>query len=167
MPVTPTGSISLPLDNLKTLISEMTTWQTWVGVAAGTEVEQIAEAAESIYLISLETPTVSNRPFIVLMPSENWNRQKISHYTYNLGGTIRMLVEANANEELTTDSDIVLDFCNETGALIDQMLSNIGESGYLNIENIQVIVGPERSAREQGEKDDYLQFVFDITYAGI
>ena len=37
MPVTPTGPVSLPLENLRVLLANCASWQSWVGAANATD----------------------------------------------------------------------------------------------------------------------------------
>lgn len=116
MAVAPTGNLSSILDDVRTLLSESASFQTWVGAANATE------ALASIHIISIDDPGGTNvRPFAVVhTPDQDWNR--ISTGTSIPNNSVRLTFEedvASANQ--AAEADALYAFTNVMGAIVAEL----------------------------------------------
>lgn len=164
MALAPSGPLSLPLKNLQTLVSNSSTFQTWVGAA------DAATAAARIYLVG-EDKSATTRPFAVvhhLDPAE-FNREA------QAGGAVQCFVESGAVGLIFEDdvgaayaadhADAEMEFTNIVGAVISEMEDLAGSGAYLNVTRFGVITGPARSALDEAESEgDYYGIQFRVEY---
>lgn len=145
MPVTPTGIYSLPLEHLKNMLADSATFQSWVSAANATE------AKDNIHLVGIDDEN-ANSPYATIDHGDSWNIEKIAggmgnHYIDS--GTLRLYMESDIPASLkSTIGDAKIDFTNNIGAIVDEMLKLAGSDTYLNIQRIDVIEQPARTTED-------------------
>ena len=162
MAVTPSGPLSLPLDNLRTLLANCPSFQTWVGAA---------DAAEALAAISLVAVETVERPLAIVMqaPGRGWaSRQNAGGAAnwFSQSGTLLILFEDDVEAE-AIEPDAELTFTNLVGAIISEMQDLAGSGGHLNVTSIAIKDGPSRSDFSEKESTgDYYQVVLEVGWAG-
>ena len=159
MAVTASGPLSLPLENVRTLLKNVSAFQAWVGAA------DAAAAASSIHLVAAE-PTIP-RPFALVFfcAEDTWGRERIfegSHGYYEPAGSVRLLFAddvAVANQDSFADSG--LQFLNDVGGIISGMEDLAGSGGYINLTAIRKVDGPKRAGKEESEDYYFIEFALD------
>ena len=166
MPLTASGGLSLPLENLRTLLSNCTTFQTWTGTATP------AAAAARIYLWGYDgTPTYPTA-IVFWGDANSYDSEAIASGGPNQFGVradCDLIFLANIDTTYTTYASsfeqCMMAFCNDVGGIIDSMKDLAGSGAYLNIESIRKIAGPSRS--DKSDTQNLIEIVFRCTWAGI
>lgn len=146
--IVPSGSLSLCLENLRTLIAATTKWQTW------TRSDNATLAKARVHLCDFDLPedgseTIDKealqllRPFVRVdfynenMQQRAWHATKNSETSFQDGGVLVMDVVDDVGDDLTEKmGQAKLQFLNDVGGLIDEMLAKTPDGGYLTIHNI-------------------------------
>jgi len=162
MAVTPSGPLSLPLDNLRTLLANCQSFQEWVGAD---------DAAEALAFISLVAKDTNERPLALAMqaPGRGWSAQQNAGGAANWfssKGTLLLLLEDDVATEMA-EPDAELTFTNLVGDIISDIMELAGAGVYLNVTSIAIKDGPSRSFFDEKESNgDYYQVVLEIGWAG-
>ncbi len=155
--ITPEGSLSLPMEHLRTLVAASATFQAWTNTASA------ADAKDHIYLTIAEvdaTERLANmRPFALIALAEEADFESVgggANDTFIDRGSLTLIFEANV-EPADNAGDVGLLFANQVGKTIDEMLALAGSSGYLCVQRIEKFLGPARAKHdiEDGEGDFY------------
>ena len=164
MAVVGTGAFCLPLENLRTLLANCSAFQTWTGTANATA----AKARISLFAENIDTlPTAT----ITWGAQNNYASDKAfggEGGTYIRGGNadiffIGDLESTYAAYEDTLD-DLMLDFCNGIGAIMDDLDELAGTDAYLDVTGWQKVGGPMRSGKEETEK--IVELVVRVSWTG-
>jgi hypothetical protein len=151
MPVTASGIVSLPLENLRILVANCDAFQTWTESAdvatAKTRLHLIAPLAEDGRKFTAEE-LASLRPFAVIdewrapggrQGGGSWvmDRHALGGYTPS-GKLILTFEDAVADEDKDNHDEARLQFMNQLGAVLNEMLDlGGGDTDYLSIHRIE------------------------------
>lgn len=181
MPVTPTGPISLPLENLKALLANCAAFRSWVGAA------DVAAARERIHLCGLPAPAAvggaygldeleSLRPFAVIDEfafednrpgGDAWVSQRVALGAFVESGRLLVRFEDDVPAEDARDiAAAKLALMNRIGALVTEMRDlGGGDSEYLSIHRITRHHPFERADESQaGTQGDYWQVSYRVDW---
>lgn len=151
MPVTPTGHLSLPLDYLRKTVAASASFQSWTGTADATA------ALARVHLVN--AAPAATRPLAAIDWARNHSSTREAdgtHAWFTRQGTLSLLLRDTIATS-TSDEDAALDFLNKVGALWADMEALAGTSGYLDIQSIRIVQGPERP-----EEDEVKALAFDF-----
>lgn len=165
MAITPSGIFSIPVSIMATMLSECTSFQTFV------DEDTAEEAIDCVYPFVCLTPDELpfTRPFALVYMNDDY-----SSTPYNFtNGTLTLVLEKDVAEEyLPLDSsegssakfrDAIYSFTNETGAIITELLDKSLCGGYLMITAIQS-KSPAIDFQLAQQGVPYFQQSFTITY---
>ncbi len=153
--LTPTGLLTLPLANLRTLLAASAAWQSWTGAGSP------AAAAERIYLIGLfplaRSFTLAElqamRPFAVVdlwtppggYGGEPWKSDRVAESAYQDAGKLTLdLVDEVAPEDANDIATAKLRFLNDCGSVLSDMQNLSGTDAYLTVHRFELFQGPVR-----------------------
>lgn len=160
MPVTPTGSLSLPLGALRTMLSNCAAFRTWVGAANPTE------ALESIFLVGLPGPengeayTPSEleelRPCAVIDFFDPGGRglraftlNSLAQSDFEESGMLALDLMDDINPgDAASFEDAKIRFMNNAGAVLAELMDLSGTGGNLHLHMIELGLGPRRTSIE-------------------
>jgi len=163
--VSASAAISLPLENLRTLVAASANFQAWVGAG------DASEAKEHVYRVAADSPFSSKRPFALV---RNADPGEVEHAS-EAGGAAQYFVESGALElyfedavaEANQDShaDAELAFLNTVGAIMGDMEALAGSGTYLTMTGWQILAGPTRSHPDETESGgDFYQVLLKVTW---
>jgi hypothetical protein len=163
--VTPAAGFSLPLDNLRDLLADCASFQTWVSALD-------AESAKAdIYLVALSEPVGPKRPFALIAHREPAVLESRAiaggvGQQFNDNGQVELLFEATVDPADAADHAAAeLRFTNAVGAIVDEMKSLAGTNGYVQVRAIGVLRGPARAhPNERDSEGDYYQVQFAVSW---
>jgi len=147
--VSATGIVSLPLENLRTLVANSDDFQTWVSAASA------AAAKAHIYAVVTDPPLASKRPFACVRhcaPSEF----SIDAATGADSGAIELWFEATiaaGNRDDAADAEFA--FTNVVGAIISDIITLSHQGGYMLIREIECIDGPAPNSKDETESEGH------------
>lgn len=157
MPVTPTGILSLPLANLRTALSNVASFQAWVGAA------NAAEALGSIGLVERDDLA---RPFVVIDDGDEWSAAMIDAGASFMdeGDVVLFFEDDVAAEHQGSESDAQLAFTNAVGEILEDLIAYCGNNrDVFSIASVKKLFGPARSDdKERQAGEDYQQIGFVI-----
>lgn len=151
MAVNPSDILSTPADSLAELISESSTFQSWVSA------DDATEALDSIYIAARSASGEGeySRPF-ALIYFEGFSHG-LNRYA---NGTLYLLLESDVSE--ATHQDATYEFTNQAGAIIGDVMAGSYASGKLFIRSINSAVAPQRA--DFNESEDYFQQYYAVEY---
>lgn len=154
--VTPSGLFSLPLTRLQTLIAASDAFQTWTGTANATE------AAARVHLI--EAPLVGdnavNFPCVTIWPGDAHELRRVAggarNHFIDAGSVIAWFEAAITADYQNDPRNAHLEFMNNVGAVLEDLIALAGSDTYLNVTEIGLDYGPsetdERLRESKGHK---------------
>ena len=170
MTVAPAGPLSLPLDRLKTILSNSTTFQTWVSAASA------ALALPFIHLVAVSDPS---RPHALIgralgSGAARGVRSIQGGSTFEHSGRLLLRFEADIHaDNIDVPSDAEFEFTNNVGAVLAELEAASGEVADLQITSWSEFQPPQRSARDEkqasgGGSDggEYYQATYAIEWSG-
>ncbi|WP_166820516.1 hypothetical protein [Thalassoroseus pseudoceratinae] len=151
MPINPSGILSTPADKLAELVSESSTFQSWVSA------DDATEALDSVFIQarSASGDGEYSRPF-ALIYFEGFSNG-LNRYA---NGTLYLLLEADVTE--STHQDSAYEFTNQAGAIVAEVMAGSYAGGKLFIRSINSAVPPQRA--DFNESEDYIQQYYSIDY---
>jgi len=159
-----TGMISLPLENLRTLLANSSTFQDWVG-AAGTPEQKIVAAKNRIYLVGYDSDSVV-RPFACISWGEDWVAEAIgggASHSFSCRGSLWLLFEdAVAVANQGDHEDAAFAFTNEVGQIISDIESLAASSELFAAQSFEQQVAPRRASKD--EPVDIYQVLFRVRW---
>lgn len=164
MAVTPTGKLSLPLKHLQDTIANSSNFQTWVGAL---------DAAAAKAFIHVEYSETLAGPFAVI----DWSNDFVRDYDsagpqgnnfMQVAATLQLIFKGTVNTELD-DVDNKYTFLNNIGGILDDIETNAGQGGYLDITQIRFLEGPMRPLPKERNTDigDFQRIIFLVDFQGI
>lgn len=161
---TAAGALSLPMENLRTLLANSAHFQSWVGVAD-------AESAKAhIYIAAIDgADVVTSRPFAMItnVPGQaNFDSNAVAgggrmHF-FDTGSLYLWFESAIATADQSSHQDAHFVFLNNAGEFVDDMKTLAGSGSYMAVTDFKVVNGPVRAAKE--EQTEYYQIVFEVSY---
>jgi hypothetical protein len=161
MPVDPTGPLSLPLANLRTMVADCAAFQDWVEAANATE------ALDSIFLVGLPAPLNGHeytraeleglRPCCVIDffdPSGRGMRQitqnSLAIATFAESGMLALdfLDDVAPADAQGGFEDAKLRFMNNAGGVLEHLQELSGQGGYMHLHQVEIALGPRRTSIE-------------------
>jgi len=180
MAVTPTGQISLRLEDLRTLVANCAAWRSW------TQTATVAAAKEKVYLVDLPPPAkdeaheeedlVARRPFAVVDEFEAPNDRsgadafvmdRASLGAFQLGGRLLLSFEDDVPPEDAGDPAAAkLRFMNNVGAVLQEIKAlGAGENDLLSVHRVARWEPWRRSPKEEEPtQGDYMRVSFVVTW---
>jgi hypothetical protein len=163
--VDPSGAISLPLSHFRTLLSNSSNFQSWVGAADATE------ALNSIYLVAIDEPIASKRPFALVRQTQPGS---VRHEAI-AGGSVQQFLDSGALEVLfeaavasgnaASHVDAEMAFTNDIGAFFSDMEALAGSGAYLTMTAWNIAAGPARAHPDESESEgDYYQMLIRVEW---
>lgn len=177
MSETPANILSMNLENAKTVLANVTAFQTWVGEATA------AGAKNHIYLVGYGRKTraelIAMRPCALI--SQTYDASSLVHTKYAGGavnwfapkGAVYIQFEDNvaaeyagANREDHYD-DAEIAFTNDIGAIWEGLEALAGSDAYLSISGISVMQGPGRAEESLIAKcGDFSAIILRLDWGG-
>lgn len=158
--MTATGAFSVPLEGLRTLISESSTFQTWVSATDETEAldRVFVEGVPGVDDNDIDTLSAL-RPF-AMVTFDSVSDSLLSFF----GGTLMMMFESDISEANIKDHRAAAyEFSDTVGQIVVDVRDGSYEAGKLFIRMIESVARPARSdPKEDGGR--YLQQWFKVTY---
>jgi hypothetical protein len=169
--VTPSGKLSLPVTNLRSLLAACTAFQQWVGADDEEDpADVLAAAAARIHLWQMDEDDsdagrVAARPFAVIGCGDGWSGEpQDSGGYFHSEPDLELILEEMASNESgpataensVSTTDALLHLSNAAGAIIEEMEAKSQAGGYLNITSWQIVQRPARMALadvKKGEPD--------------
>jgi hypothetical protein len=148
----PAGSVSLAQDRLRDTLAASTAFQTWVGAANATA------AAARVYLDDLPEPAGQEdytraeleayRPMAIIETDEEGFTYEHGatgdSFEFDVSGKLRLCLEQSVSEALANDNaELLLQFRNSYGQILDDLCDLAGTPGYLGIVRMRTY-GPFR-----------------------
>jgi len=147
--VIPTGQFGKVMVNLRNLIAEGTTFQDAIE-AEGTTEEKIAAAKERLHLTAYEAEAYE-RPFGLIVNTGNNTDEGVATDEFLAGGDMELRLEAEIKEQYKDEpKNAELDFLNFVEGVVADIKQLSCRPGYLAINNIDVIEGPQQYETEGG-----------------
>lgn len=156
--MTISGSLMKAQDNLRTLLSNVGAFQTWVGAANATE------ALDHIYHSALPPPANGNvhtlaelqgyRPYALIgtSPDEGyiWEIESVGSGNFGLErGTLMVLLVQDVPSLIAADPSAVdVAFLTTIGDIIDGLVNDNGVDAFFNFNRI-AMSGPERAHEDE------------------
>lgn len=135
--------------NLQNLVAESTTFQNAIG-AEGTPEEKIAAAKLRLHLTAYEAEAYT-RPFGLIVNTGAGTDEGVATGEFAGGGDMELRLEASIDEQYKDDPmNAELDFLNFVEGVIADCKRLSSQPGYLAINNIDVIEGPQQIEGEAG-----------------
>jgi hypothetical protein len=159
MAVVASGVLSEPIDDLRSLIATLASWQTWTGHATA------ATAIEHIYLV--EATAAAGVPFVILDYGDDISmvRQSVrADMPWKTDGWIAMYIRAavaTATPALT-DAEVMLTFYNNVGALLGDLQLAGWQPPKLCIESMVVRGMARTDEAKRTREGDYNEAVVGI-----
>ncbi len=142
MAVTPAGSLSLAVDNVRNLLADCAAFRTWVGAA------DRAGALEAVFTPRATDPV---GPFaVVLLPDELSFPQIASD---GWGERLSVLVMLQAPVTHEDEYEAYLSFCNPVGQIKDQMGVLAAGGDHFVPTNVKFMQTPERLRERHHETE--------------
>lgn len=141
-----TGSYSLPLENLRILVANSSTFQTWVGA-----IDATAALARIYKIAKAEAGLV--RPFC-MVDHESTSKTKIAEpNTFEPSGALRLFFEDVPDDSDASNEAIIEAFTNEVGGIIDDMEALAGTDGFLMATGFNESSPPTRYQRSKSQSE--------------
>lgn len=159
MSVTPSGSLSEPVNNLRTMLSNCATWQDWTGS------ETAEEAIASIFPFAVAAADLTSYPAAIVFLGDNFRLSSLAATgVYLPNGTLGILFIGEVpTEYASSHSDAMYDFCNKAGAIAQELHALNGQP--LTIREISAVYGPERAdATERNSIGDVIEMGLEIAW---
>ena len=171
MAVTASGVESLPLEHLKTILSNSSTFQTWTGHTGSA-----SGAAGHIHYIAVtddlgEDGATAVRPLAVIdFADDGFSTEAIAGgagHAFTQEGTLNLYFENDvASGNSAVEREAFLAFMNNVGAIINEIANLSGTSTYLNIMSMARVHGPVRGAHEQKkDSDDFIEVAYTVDWS--
>lgn len=181
MPIEPTGILSGPLANCRTLIAACAAWQSWC------EKESAEAAATRVHLFDLPVPAqgdgqtyeaeelTAKRPCARIlyysppsdMGGQPWQYARVAQGAYRESGKLMVDFLADVDPSMADDpAGVMIDFTNHLGAVWEQMLElGGGDTEFLCIHAVELFEGPHRCDQVVGvTQGDFCQAKLLIHY---
>lgn len=163
MAVAPSGPMSLPFSGAKTLLSNSSNFQTWVGAGNATA------ALASIHLIHLAgTSVAAARPYALIMPGDFFEYTAIAGgagFTFSQSGTLSVMFEDDiVSADIPNHDDAFFAFTNVIGEIVGDLASLSGISGALAVIQISVRMPPARNNKNEFDPGGYYQTTLDLKW---
>lgn len=157
--VAPTGHLSLPIDLLRKTVAGSTTFQAWTGTA------DAAAALARVHAVQADASAA--KPFAVVDWARSYSRRRDAGGTRNhfqATGSLSLLFRAQITE--ADAGDAAYDFLNKVGAVLADMEGLAGTAGYLDVEEIRLVEGPERPEEDEVKAlgYDFYQARFEVEF---
>lgn len=162
---TAAGVLSLPMENLRTLLANSANFQTLVAAA------NAEEAKNSIHVFALDAAAgVFTRPYALITNTPDRADYRAegaaggaAHF-FTDSGTLYLWFEADiaaADEDSHQDAGFV--FQNTIGAIISDMKTLAGSGTYLAVNAFTMVNGPTRGSRKETDPE-YYQAILEVRY---
>ncbi len=152
MALSAAGAITLPLENLRTLIANCTAFQTWTGTADAAE----AKTRIELFAATCSTLTLPAAAIDFAAPNNFWQAQKQFDGSVPLfvrTGSADISFEMEITEAYRDDPEqSYMELANDIGGIIDDMLELAGTDEYLMLTGLSVKAGPGKFGKEESEK---------------
>lgn len=153
MTVTPSGIYSLPLSNMRTMLSNCAAFRTWTGTAT------VALALAQIHYGGADPATDTAPLAIVDFAPGSGGRESVAQgqwrYSAPLAIDVTFIADVSAQ---TSDSDALLTHWNNVGAIVSDVEGLAGTGGYLGISRSDIADGPTRVvSRERATRGDWAE----------
>lgn len=163
-----TGPISIPLDDLRDILANLTEFQTWTSTA------NAAAALARIVRVAGDRPT---RPFAWIDFGDGWRYQReVMDSEFGTTGTLLLGFEADRTESEAME-DQIIGFTNSVGGIIAALSlvkvepGNSASGNRFLITSFEAISKPQRESRDEKDQSDtaepFIQQRFTVTYKGI
>jgi hypothetical protein len=159
--VVATGILSEPMDDLRSLIATLASWQTWTGHATA------AAAIAHIYLV--EAPAAATDPFIILDYGDDIAMVRQSpriDMPWRTDGWFALYLRAvpATDTPALTDAEVMLSFYNSVSSLVGDLQLSGWMPPKLCIESM-VVRGMARTEEAKRTREgDYLEAVIGLQF---
>jgi len=158
MAVIPTGLLSKPVDNCRTLLANVEAVRTFLGAA------DVAAAEAMIYTFFAAASVA--RPLIVIgLPQGEYGFERTGENAWlPVANGLEICFERAVPEEYQADGsevDAMYDFTNLVGAAVEGIAELAGTDAYFNVVALTLQTGPGRATFEDKTgRGDFMQCVF-------
>lgn len=156
MPITPSGELAIPLENMRVLLAHCAAFQAWVN-----DPGDAAKAKGHVYPVDLPPPTDEDgqytidelrllRPLAVVdtfvaqrgWGEQPWRTDRIADGAYADSGKLMLDFVADvADEHAGNPADCKIAFLNDVGAILAELKQRAGTTDYLTAADIAAGVG--------------------------
>ena len=157
--VTPSGIISEPVANLRTLLSTCATFQTWTSTVSANA------ALAKIYEIEKPSDDVV-RPFAVVDRGGEFEIEVIdAGNAYTTSGSLFLLLEgAIAEANRSGMRNAYFQFANDIGGILNELISEAIPGAPITLAGLSLVSIARASEEEQRAGIDYMQAIFELTF---
>ena len=161
MAVAASGVMSLPLENLRTLVANSSYFQTWVSAA------DAAAACAHIYRVATDPPLAAKRPFATVRHCEP------AEFAFDAAtgadsGAVELWFEAAiaaGNQDDHADAEFA--FTNVISMILSDIVTLSHQGGYMVVREIECLDGPGRGSRDETESEGQYYVVLYKVHWGI
>lgn len=162
---TPDGFLSVPVDMLRTIISECATFQAWTGNPGNA-----ASAISYIFPFGVADPDTESVQCVVTYTDGTrfWKVGGGEGNVYNVQGNLRAYFTAPIDGSLIdTESAAAYDFANRMGNIMEEIQDLSDVSGRINLVSMSLPEPPARCAYEieGGKVENYFEMMIDFEYS--
>lgn len=131
MAETPSGMLSGPMDEMRTLLANCSAFQTWTGVMNAT-------AAKSyIQIVGAAIADEPELPFARISLHDDWSMEKVATGSWIENGALELAFFSEITEaNVDTPIDESFEHLNEIGAIFANIQSLSGSDAYLEVTRI-------------------------------
>ena len=152
--MTATGPLSVPVDALRTLVSESSTFQTWTGAA------NAAQALNSIFLVSADES--ETRPLALINTGPDWRITRNAQSAAIPSGGLLISFE---DDVTGSDAAAAEDFLNQCGGVLSDIMTASGTSGTICIHDILFETPPSRATEDdEVAQGDFFYVRFNVMW---
>lgn len=157
-----TGGMTSPVDAMRTLIANSSTFQDWV------DADDATEAKAFIFLFEMLESAIVFPSVIISMDkwkSNGYASSSTGTLFINSGSLIVQFQGLAPESYVASSENGIVWWLNQMESILDDMRSLSATGGYLDIKNIESTFGPARfdeTRRHQG--GDVIQQIFNITW---
>ena len=159
MAVTATGSLSIPLHQLRTMLLASTSWQTWAG--------SLILATAQTYLVEAPEDALFPHAVIDLGTDQGATRDGCSTDRFTrTGGAVLYICDDVASSDVRDNTDILTEFMNRADAVMAEIEKYPPGGGMPLALNGWSMLGLQRMIDDQRDKHgDILEAAFSLTFA--
>lgn len=154
-PVTPTGMLSAPIANLRTALSNVTAFQTWVGAV---------DAAAALAFIGIVERAASTGNFAVIDDGDQFDVEMLdSGAGFSDEGNLLLLFQGDVDEDdAASEESAQLTFTNAVGGILEALIAYCGNNrNVFSIARVSKMFGPARAGDTERQNGvDYEQIGF-------
>ena len=162
--VVPSGAISKPQDEIQTILSNSSTFQTATGAANATAALAYIHLSPTTWNAVTEQTWRGHRPFAVIVADGGGVKYELAaDDTWVKSGVYRFYFEEDEDTAQPTPDDSSFTFTNLVGDVIQDMLDYTATTSVLQLEDIELTIA-RSDPREDNSRGPYWQAAGTISW---